>query len=164
MAADADAGMRPFRISVPGEELSDLRRRLDATRWPDELPGAGWRYGVPLGYLQDLARHWATGYDWRQQEAELNWLPQYLTLIDGQNVHFLHVRSAEAQALPLILSHGWPGSIVEFRHVIGPLTDPRTHGGDPADAFHLVIPSVPGYGFSGPTGEPGWNVPRIARA
>ena len=127
--------------------------RLARTRWPDELPGVGWDYGVPLDYVKELAEHWRTGYDWRAWEARLNEYPQFTTTIDGQNIHFLHVRSPEPDALPLILTHGWPGSIVEFLDVIGPLTDPRAHGGDPADAFHLVIPSLPGYGFSGPTPE-----------
>jgi pimeloyl-ACP methyl ester carboxylesterase len=128
------------------------------------MPGAGWSRGVPLGYLRDLADYWLTTYDWRKQEAKLNELPQFTTQIDSTPVHFLHVRSPESGALPLILTHGWPGSIVEFLRVIGPLTDPRTHGGDRADAFHLVIPSLPGYGFSGPTHEAGWTTARIAKA
>ena len=124
----------------------------------------GWRYGVPLGYLRELADYWRTSYDWRVSEAELNQFPQFTTEIDGANVHFLHVRSAEPGAIPLILTHGWPGSIVEFLDVIGPLTDPRAHGGSAADAFHLVIPSIPGYGFSGPTREAGWTTARVAKA
>jgi epoxide hydrolase len=159
-----DTQIRPFRIEIPQAELDDLRDRLLRTRWPDELPGVGWTRGVPLGYLKDLAGYWRDGYDWRKQEASLNELPQFTTTIDGANVHFLHVRSREPGALPLILTHGWPGSVVEFLNVIGPLTDPRAHGGDPADAFHLVIPSMPGYGLSGPTREPGWTTSRVARA
>jgi pimeloyl-ACP methyl ester carboxylesterase len=159
-----EAEIRPFRIEIPQGDLDDLLDRLDRTRWPDEIPGAGWDRGVPLGYLKELAEHWRTSYDWREHEAELNGFPQFATTIDGQNVHFLHVRSPEPGAFPLILSHGWPGSVVEFLDVIGPLTDPRSHGGDPADAFHLVIPSLPGFGFSGPTREPGWDSFRIAGA
>jgi epoxide hydrolase len=159
----ADDAIRPFRIAIPQADLDDLRERLARTRWPDELPGAGWSYGVPLGYLKELAEHWRTGYDWRAWEAKLNALPQFTTTIDGQNIHFLHVRSPEPGALPLILTHGWPGSIVEFLDVIGPLSDPRAHGSEPADAFHLVIPSLPGYGFSGPTHDAGWTTARTAK-
>jgi epoxide hydrolase len=159
-----DTRIRPFRIEIPQAELDDLRDRLLRTRWPDELPGVGWTRGVPLGYLKELAGYWRDGYDWRKQEASLNELPQFTTTIDGANVHFLHVRSPEPGALPLILTHGWPGSVAEFLNVIGPLTDPRADGGDPADAFHLVIPSMPGYGLSGPTREPGWTTSRVARA
>jgi pimeloyl-ACP methyl ester carboxylesterase len=154
----------PFRIDVPQADLDDLRERLARTRWPDELPGVGWSRGVPLGYLQQLADYWRSGYDWRAQEARLNRFPQFTTTIDGTGVHFLHVRSPEPDALPLILTHGWPGSVVEFLDVIGPLADPRAHGGDPADAFHLVIPSIPGYGFSGPTHQAGWTTDRVAAA
>jgi Epoxide hydrolase N terminus len=128
------------------------------------VAGAGWERGVPVDYLTELAAYWSTGYDWRKHEAELNAYPQYLTEIDGQQVHFLHVRSAEPAALPLVLSHGWPGSVVEFMDVIGPLTDPRAHGGDPADAFDVVIPALPGFGFSKPIREPGWDSRRIATA
>ncbi|MFC9970460.1 epoxide hydrolase family protein [Spirillospora sp. NPDC127200] len=156
--------IRPFRIDIPQADLDDLHDRLARTRWPDELPGVGWSYGVPTGYLKGLADYWRTTYDWRAQEAELNRFPQFTTEIDGQNVHFLHVRSPEPGAVPLLLTHGWPGSVVEFMDVIGPLTDPAAHGGDPADAFHVVAPSVPGFGFSGPTKEPGWNLARVARA
>jgi epoxide hydrolase len=160
----SDTTIRPFRIDVPQADLDDLRDRLRRTRWPDELPGVGWSRGVPLAYLKELAGYWADGYDWRKQEARLNEHPQFTTTIDGANVHFLHVCSREPHALPLLLTHGWPGSIVEFLNAIGPLTDPRAHGGDPADAFHLVIPSIPGYGLSGPTREPGWTTGRVARA
>jgi epoxide hydrolase len=153
----------PFRIDVPAAQLDDLRDRLARTRWPDEIGEGGWDYGVPLAYVRKLAEHWTTEYDWRAHEARLNEFPQFTTTIDGQNVHFLHVRSGEPEALPLILTHGWPGSIVEFLDVIGPLSNPRAHGGDSANAFDLIIPSLPGYGFSGPTTEPGWNNLRIAR-
>jgi microsomal epoxide hydrolase len=156
--------MRPFRIEIPQADLDDLRRRLAATRWPDELPGVGWDRGVPLAYLKDLAEYWRTRYDWRAAEAELNRYPQFTTELDGATVHFLHARSPEPDALPLLLTHGWPGAVAEFLDVIGPLTDPRSHGGDPDDAFHLVIPSIPGYGFSRPLPGPGWDVPRIAGA
>jgi epoxide hydrolase len=159
-----DAEIRPFRIDIPQEDLDDLRDRLDRARWPGEIQGVGWDRGVPPGYLKELAEHWRTDYAWREHEAELNELPQFTTTIDGQNIHFLHVRSPEPGALPLVLSHGWPGSVVEFLDVIDPLTDPRSHGGDPADAFHLVIPSLPGFGFSGPVHEPGWDSFRIAGA
>jgi pimeloyl-ACP methyl ester carboxylesterase len=158
------AGIRSFRIQVPQADLDDLRDRLARTRWPSEIAGAGWTRGVPVNYLTELAEYWATSYDWRAAEAELNEYPQFTTEIDGANVHFLHVRSPEADALPLVLTHGWPGSIVEFLDVIGPLTDPRAHGGDPADAFHLVIPSIPNFGFSGPTRQAGWNSERVASA
>jgi pimeloyl-ACP methyl ester carboxylesterase len=153
-----------FRIDIRQADLDDLNDRLARTRWPDELPGAGWSYGVPLEYVQDLAGYWRTGYDWRGQERALNQFPQYSTVIDGQDIHFLHVRSPEPSAVPLILTHGWPGSFAEFAGIIGPLTDPRAHGADPAGAFHVVVPSIPGFGFSGPTREPGWGIGRIAGA
>jgi epoxide hydrolase len=160
----ASEEIRPFRIDIPQAQLDDLHTRLDLTRWPDELPGAGWEYGASLPYLRELADHWHGAYDWRKHEAALNEIPQFVTEIDGAQVHFLHVRSPEPDAVPLILTHGWPGSIVEFLGLIGPLSDPRAHGGDPADAFHLVIPAIPGFGFSGPTKDRGWNVGRTARA
>jgi pimeloyl-ACP methyl ester carboxylesterase len=156
--------VEPFRLDVPDSELADLRTRLDLTRWPDELPGVGWAYGVPKLYLQELADYWRHDYDWRRAEDRLNEWPQYTTTIDGANVHFAHLRSPEPDATPLVLTHGWPGSIVEFLEVAGPLSDPRAYGGDPADAFHLVIPSIPGFGLSGPTRETGWELLRIARA
>jgi pimeloyl-ACP methyl ester carboxylesterase len=156
--------IHPFHIKIPDAQLADLRDRLARTRWPVELPEVGWSRGVPLGYLQDLAEYWRTGYDWRAQETQLNEVPQFTTEIDGQNVHFLHVRSPEPDALALIITHGWPGSIVEFLDLIGPLTHPRAHGGDPADAFDVVAPSIPGFGFSGPTRETGWDTDRVARA
>jgi pimeloyl-ACP methyl ester carboxylesterase len=160
----ADAEIRPFRVEVSDEALDDLRNRLAGTRWPSEVPGAGWSRGVPLGYLKELAGYWRDGFDWRKQEAELNQVPQFTTVIDGQTIHFLHVRSPEPGALPLIVSHGYPGSVVEFLDLLGPLSDPRAHGGDPADAFHLVIPSLPGFGFSTPVTEPGWAMARTTRA
>lgn len=156
--------MHPFRIDVPQAALDDLHRRLENTRWPDEVPGAGWARGVPLGYLRELAERWRTAFDWRAVESRLNEIPQYTTEIDGANVHFVHVTSPEPDATPLLVAHGWPGSFIEFLRVIGPLTDPRAHGGDPADAFHLVIPAPPGFGFSGPAGEAGWDHHRIALA
>ncbi len=156
--------MRPFRVDIPQSQLDDLHQRLDNTRWPTELPGVGWERGVPLGYLKELARYWRTTYDWRAAEARLNRVPQFITEIDGVDVHFLHVRSAHPNAVPLILTHGWPGSVAEFREVVAPLTDPVRHGGDPDDAFHVVIPSLPGYGFSSAPREPGWDVTRVARA
>ncbi|GHB42381.1 MULTISPECIES: epoxide hydrolase family protein [Streptomyces] len=160
----ASEEIRPFRIDIPQAQLDDLHTRLDLTRWPDELPGVDWEYGASLPYLRELAGHWRGAYDWRKHEAALNEIPQFVTEIDGAQVHFLHVRSPEPDAVPLILTHGWPGSIVEFLGLIGPLSDPRAHGGDPADAFHLVIPAIPGFGFSGPTKDRGWNVGRTARA
>ncbi|HEY8558076.1 MAG TPA: epoxide hydrolase, partial [Actinomycetes bacterium] len=156
--------IRPFRIDIPDRDLEDLRERLAGTRWPDELPGGGWRRGVPLDYLRRLADYWRAGFDWRAQEARLNALPQFTTEIDGQTVHFLHVRSPEPAAMPLLVSHGYPSSVVEFLEVIGPLSDPRAHGGDPADAFHLVVPSLPGFGLSTPVREPGWDLARSSSA
>lgn len=154
--------IRPFEIQVPDAQLDDLRHRLAATRWPDGAPG-GWAYGIPLAEVRELAERWRTGYQWRRWEARLNAYPHYLTTIGGQTIHFLHVRSPHPQALPLIVTHGWPGSIVEFIRVIGPLVDPPAHGGDAADSFHLVIPSIPGFGFSGATTEAGWTPARIGR-
>ncbi|GGP07201.1 epoxide hydrolase [Nonomuraea glycinis] len=159
-----DTALRPFRIAIPQADLDDLRARLARTRWPDDAPAPAWSYGVPVGYLKSLTDHWMTAYDWRVHEAELNRFPQVTTVIDGERLHALHVRSPEPGALPLILSHGWPGSIVEFMKVIGPLTDPRGHGADPADAFHVVAPSLPGFAFSGPARSTGWSLERIARA
>ena len=153
-----------FRVNVPDEELNDLRRRLVSTRWPERETVDDWSQGVPLAYLRELCRYWAEEYDWRATEARINALPQFRTEIDGIGVHFLHVRSPHPEALPLIVTHGWPGSIVEFLKVIGPLTDPTSHGGDAADAFHVVCPSLPGYGFSDRPSRPGWGVERIAQA
>ena len=160
--------MQPFRIDVAQAELDDLDERLDRTRWPDELPGGGWEYGVPLGYLRELADHWRHRYDWRVHERALNDLgggeAHFLTEIDGARVHFVHARSPEPGARPLLILHGWPGSIVELTKLIGPLSDPRSHGGDPATAFHVVAPSLPGYGFSGPTTQRGWSRRRVSEA
>jgi pimeloyl-ACP methyl ester carboxylesterase len=156
--------VRPFRLDIPQSDLDDLYDRLDRTRWPDELPGVGWAYGVPAGYLRELVRYWRHAYDWRAAEARLNEWPQFTTGIDGERVHFAHLRSPEPDATPLVITHGWPGSIVEFLDVAGPLTDPAAHGGDPGDAFHLVVPSIPGFGFSGPTRQTGWEARRIADA
>ena len=164
MTSDLSAEIRPFRIDIPPADLDDLRNRLARTRWPTELSGGGWDRGVPLDYLKGLADYWRTEYDWRKQEARLNELPQFTTKIDGQTIHFLHVRSPEPDALPLIITHGWPGSIAEHMEIVGPLTDPRSHGGDPADAFHIVAPSLPGFGFSMPLREPGWHLGRTADA
>ncbi len=153
-----------FRIDIPQGDLDDLHERLDRTRWPDELPGVGWTYGVPRDYLKELMRYWRHEYDWRAAEARLNQWSQFTTEIDGANIHFAHIRSPEPDATPLIMTHGWPGSIVEFAAVAGPLSDPRAHGGDPSDAFHLVLPSIPGFGLSGPTRETGWEYRRVAAA
>lgn len=159
------AGIRRFRIQIPQADLDDLRGRLARTRWPRQPPGVGWARGVPLGYLQELAGYWADGFDWRAQEARLNQLPQFRTTIDGQPIHFLHLPSPEPSALPLLVIHGWPSSPVEFLKIIAPLTDPAATGGDPGDGFHLVIPSLPGYGFSTPVAELGWgNLYRVAGA
>jgi epoxide hydrolase len=154
----------PFRIDIPQQQLDDLQDRLGRARWPAALPGDDWDIGVPVHWLRDLTEYWRTGYDWRAAEARLNGYPQFTTTIDGQRVHFLHVRSREPGAFPLILTHGWPDSIVGFLDLIEPLTDPRAHGGDPTDAFDVVIPSLPGFGFSGPTVDRGWTTDRIARA
>jgi pimeloyl-ACP methyl ester carboxylesterase len=159
---NSQPGLRPFRIDIPQSQLDDLKTRLANTRWPEELPGVGWSRGVPVGYLQEVADYWRTSFDWRAQEAALNQYPQYQTTIDGQNLHFLHVPSPEPEARPLLLLHGWPGGVVDFLDVIGPLSDPRSHGGDPAEAFHLVIPSLPGFGFSTPLAGPGMNAARMA--
>ncbi len=162
--AAVTAEIKPYSIDVPQSEVDDLHRRLSMTRWPDELSGAGWSYGAPLEYVKGLAEHWATRYDWRKWERQLNELPQFITSIDGQDIHFVHLRSKEPNALPLLITHGWPGSVVELIKVIEPLADPVRFGGNPADAFHVVAPSIPGYGFSGPTHEAGWDVKRIAAA
>jgi pimeloyl-ACP methyl ester carboxylesterase len=160
-----DAAIRPFAVAVPQGALDDLRERLARTRWPQAAPDGGWRRGVPLDYLRDLAGYWADRFDWRAQEAALNEVPQFVTTVDGQAIHFRHARSPEPGARPLVLTHGWPSSPVEFLRLIGPLTDPRAHGGDPGDAFHLVVPSLPGYGFSTPFSGPGWgNLFRVAQA
>jgi pimeloyl-ACP methyl ester carboxylesterase len=163
-AALAGDAIRPFRVNVPEDELVDLRRRLQATRWPDRETVSDPSQGVQLEKLQQLVRYWGTGYDWRKAEAKLNALPQFMTEIDGVDIHFIHVRSRHPNAMPLIMTHGWPGSVFELLKTVGPLTDPTAHGGRAEDAFDLVLPSMPGYGLSGkPTGT-GWGPDRIARA
>lgn len=152
----------PFSIAISDEQVADLNARIDATRWPDELPGVGWERGVPVSYLKELAAYWRTGYDWRKQEEELNVLPQFTTVIDGQRLHFAHVRSPEPDATPLLLLHGWPGNFVDFLDVIVPLTNPGAHGGDRSQAFDLVIPSLPGFGFSTPLAGPGMDAAKTA--
>jgi epoxide hydrolase len=154
----------PFRVDVPEDDLQYLRDKLALTRWPDELPGVGWSYGVPLGYLKELSEYWRNTYDWRAQEARLNEYPQFTTTADGAKLHFYHVRSPHPNAFPLLLAHGFPGSVVEFLQVLGPLTDPAAYGGDERDAFDVVCPSIPGYGFSGPTVATGWHPYRVGRA
>lgn len=156
--------IRPYRIDIPQADVDDLRDRLRRTRFADALPGVEGAYGVPVDQVQRLVAYWLDGYDWRAWETKLNAYPQFTTTIDGQNVHFLHVRSPEPNAFPLILTHGWPMSVVEYLDVTGPLSDPRAHGLDPSIAFDLVIPHVPGFGFSGPTHETGWDAARVARA
>jgi pimeloyl-ACP methyl ester carboxylesterase len=156
--------IRTFHIEIPDEQLDDLRRRIEATRWPSKELVDDRSQGVQLATVQELARYWTTDYDWRKAEAKLNALPQFTTEIDGVDIHFIHVKSAHEDALPLIMTHGWPGSVVELLEAVGPLTDPTAHGGDAADAFHLVLPSLPGYGFSGEPTELGWNVGRVAQA
>jgi pimeloyl-ACP methyl ester carboxylesterase len=163
-AADKTA-IRPFHVNnVPEEELTELRRRINATRWPEQETVTDASQGVQLATIQKLARYWATDYDWRKIEAKLNALPQFITEIDGLDIHFIHVRSKHENALPLIVTHGWPGSIIEQMKIIDPLTNPTAHGGNASDAFHLVIPSMPGYGFSGKPTTTGWGPVRIARA
>ena len=162
--AAEDRSIRPFKVHVPQAALDDLRRRIAATRWPDKETVADRSQGAQLAKLQELVRYWGTDYDWRKAEAKLNALPQFTTNIDGVDIHFIHVRSRHKNALPLIITHGWPGSVIEQLKIIGPLTDPTAHGGSAEDAFDVVIPSLPGYGFSGkPTGT-GWDPDRIARA
>ena len=163
-AAPEDGSIRPFKVQVPQAALDDLRRRIAATRWPDKETVADQSQGAQLAKLQELVRYWGSGYDWRKAEAKLNALPQFTTKIDGVDIHFIHVRSRHPNALPVIITHGWPGSVIEQLKIIGPLTDPTAHGGRAEDAFDVVIPSVPGYGFSGkPTGT-GWDPDHIARA
>jgi len=154
----------PFRIDIPESDLDDLRQRLRLTRWPDPETVDDWSQGVPLAYLRELCDYWLQSYDWRVCEQSLNSFPQFRTEIDGVPIHFLHITSPQSDATPLVMTHGWPGSVVEFRKVIGPLTDPVAHGGDAVDAFHLVCPSLPGYGFSGKPARTGWGVARIADA
>lgn len=158
------AAIRPFRIAIDDEVLADLRRRLQATRWPDAETVDDWSQGAPLAWIRDICAYWADGYDWRAREARLNRFAQFMTTIDGLDIHFIHQRSPHAHARPLLITHGWPGSIVEFHKVIEPLVDPTAHGGDAADAFHVVCPSLPGFGFSGKPQRTGWGVERIAAA
>jgi microsomal epoxide hydrolase len=155
---------RPYRIEVPDAVLEDLARRLAATRWPEPIPGAGWAYGADLAYLRELCAYWASGFDWRAQEAALNRHDGFLCEVDGVDLHFWHVRGRGPRPFPLLLLHGWPGSIAEFAGLVAPLADPAASGGDPADAFDVVVASLPGFGFGGAPREPGWNLERIAAA
>jgi epoxide hydrolase len=160
--AEENPAIKPFRVAVDDAVLRDLKDRLARTRFPDQIDGSGWEHGVDLAYMKDLVTYWKDKYDWRAHEKKLNDLPQFTTEIDGLSIHFLHVRSKEKNALPLVLVHGWPGSVYEFHKVIGPLTDPAAHGGKAEDAFHVVCPSLPGFGFSGKPREKGWNSGRMA--
>jgi len=160
----ATKDVTPFKVQVPQAALDDLKRRLANARWPDKEPVTDWSQGVPLAKAQALVEYWRTRYDWRRVESSLNALPQFRTQIDGLGIYFIHVRSKHERALPVVLTHGWPGSVLEFRQVIGPLVDPTAHGGRAEDAFHVVIPSLPGFGFSDKPTEPGWRLPRIANA
>src|SRR5919112_3928267 len=159
-----EAAVRPFRVDVPEEDLVELRRRIAATSWPSKELVEDRSQGVQLATMQELARYWETDYDWRKVEEQLNALPQFTTEIDGVDVHFIHVRSQHEDAVPLIMTHGWPGSVIELLETVGPLTDPTAHGGSAEDAFDLVLPSLPGYGFSGEPTEVGWDVGRVGRA
>jgi pimeloyl-ACP methyl ester carboxylesterase len=163
-AAETAIDIRPFQVEIPEEELAELRRRIEATRWPSKELVPDRSQGVQLATLKELARYWTTDYDWRKAEAKLNALPQFTTEIDGVAIHFIHVRSQHEDALPLIMTHGWPGSVIELLETVGPLTDPTAHGGAAEDAFHLVLPSLPGYGFSSEPAELGWDASRTARA
>jgi len=164
VSAQTSDALTPFTYRAPQSALDDLKRRLDQTRWPERETGAGWDQGVPLAALHDLVDYWGTRYDWRKCEAELAGWPQFKTSIDGLGIHFIHIRSHHENALPMVLTHGWPSTVLLFRHVIGPLTDPTAHGGTAADAFDVVIPSLPGFGFSDKPIERGWNAARTARA
>ncbi|MDG2004577.1 MAG: epoxide hydrolase [Novosphingobium sp.] len=156
--------IRPFTLAIPDDQLDDLNRRIDATRWPDKETVDDWSQGTPLAALRGLVEYWRDGYDWRACEARLNGFGQFITEVDGLDIHFLHVKSPHQGAMPLILTHGWPGSVIEFLDVIAPLADPVAHGGRAEDAFHVVVPSLPGYGFSAKATEAGWNIERIAAA
>jgi len=160
----ADRAITPFSYRAPASALDDLKRRLAQTRWPEQETVADWSQGVPIKKMKALVDYWRTGYDWRRCETRLNSFAQYRTEIDGLNIHFLHVRSRRANALPIIITHGWPGSVIEFFKIIGPLTNPEAHGGRAEDAFHVVAPSLPGFAFSDKPAERGWNAARIARA
>ncbi len=177
MTVAVQTEVRPFTIEIPQADIDNLKSRLARTRYADELAPEefagkiegipvppGWEYGVPVGYVRERVERWRDAFDWREHEARLNDYPQFITTIDGMDIHFVHVRSPEPNATPLILTHGWPNMFTEYLGLVGPLTDPRAHGGDPADAFHVVIPSIPGFGFSGPTREAGWNAARTAAA
>jgi hypothetical protein len=161
--AEATA-IRPFQVNIPEADLGDMRRRINATRWPEKETVADFSQGVPLATVVKLAKYWATAYDWRKVETQLNAVPNFITEIDGLDIHFIHVRSKHENALPVIITHGWPGSIVEQLKLVEPLTNPTAHGGTAADAFDVVIPSMPGYGFSGKPTATGWGPERIARA
>lgn len=163
-ALGAGDEIRPFKVDIPASAIAGMKRRVASTRWPDPQPVDDDSQGVSLGTLRPLLHHWSNGYDWRRLEARLNALPMFLTGIDGLDIHFIHVRSRHENALPMILTHGWPGSIIEFLKVIGPLTDPTAHGGKAEDAFHVVVPSIPGFGFSGKPTTTGWGSDRIGRA
>jgi pimeloyl-ACP methyl ester carboxylesterase len=163
-AEDSGTAIRPFRVNVPNADLADLRRRLAATRWPTKELVEDRSQGVQLATLKELVRYWARDYDWRKAETKLNAFPQFVTKIDGVDIHFIHVKSRHPNAMPLIMTHGWPGSVIELLETVGPLTDPTSHGGTAGDAFHLVLPSLPGYGFSGEPTQLGWESGRIARA
>lgn len=156
--------MRPFHLKIAQTELDDLRQRLASTRMPPELTGVGWTRGMPLAYLHELVEYWRSGFDWRGAERRINSYPQFITEIDGQRMHFFHMRSPHPDATPLLMIHGWPGLNTEFLDLLGPLTDPVAHGGDPGDAFHVVLPALPGFGFSSPVTEVGWDIPRMAPA
>jgi pimeloyl-ACP methyl ester carboxylesterase len=164
LSTTTDVDVRPFAIAIPDADLDDLRARLDAARWPAQPAGAGWERGIPAADVRRLADHWRASFDWRAQEARLNAFPQFVTEIDGQPIHFVHVRSDQPDAIPLVITHGYPSSFAEFTGLIGRLTDPGSHGGDPSVAFHVVVPSLPGFGFSTPLAETGWNLSRTAKA
>jgi hypothetical protein len=158
-----DSTIQPFTLEIPQRDIDDLKERLARVRWPDEAPNVGWGHGVPFAFVRGLVDYWRSGFDWRAYETRLNTFPQFVTTIDGAKVHFIHVRSPEPNALPLICTHGWPMSVFEYIDLIGRLTDPRAHGADPTDAFDVVLPSMPGHAFSGPTTDAGWDTQRIAR-
>lgn len=161
-AQNSASDIRPFTIAIPDADIADLKARLARARIPDQIPGTGWDYGTDMSYLRELIDYWQNDFDWREQESALNEFDQFITTIDGVDVHFIHQRSSHPDAMPLLLTHGWPGSIAEFRKIIGPLTQPELYGGDPADAFHVVAPSLPGFGFSGKPTERGYNPERMA--
>lgn len=158
------SAVRPFRFEIPEAAITDLRRRLADARWPERETSGDWNQGAPLDYVREVCEYWRTAYDWRRCEARLNALPQFVTEIDGLDIQFIHVRSPHANALPMVMTHGWPGSVIEFMKVIAPLTDPTAHGGTAADAFHLVCPTLPGFGFSGKPSATGWGVAHVGRA